>query len=288
MKLKEPIIPYGKEPGFLGNYKISHIFNTGEFYMVDGKEYPNIKSLSEDYFDIGYRDQWLKESDKIRKLNITKTEKKVIVASFLRFVHPLNYFLTPTRENHKCTPAVRWNDIGEYAPLVEKVKEYIKKTYPKDYAEFIEKIMWYDNDDSAKGLPKDIYIEYGPSVTSCSSKSKHSSKSESTSSKDFSLYEFNGMSLNKRRLAFEIIKQAIINKKIKGYSELINDFIDVGRKKRNFIKFSDISDPSRWITSKELSLDGIQFAVSNQWTKDTIESFIERANNKFSYSIKKR
>ena len=282
------IIPYGKEPGFLGNYKISHIFNTGEFYIVDGKKYSTIKMLSEDYFDIGSRDQWLKESDKIRKLNITETEKKVITASFLRFVHPLNYFLTPTRKKHKCTPAVQYNDIGEYDPLVEKVKEYIKNTYPKEYAEFTEKIMWYDGSNSTKGLPKDIHIEYGPDITSSSSKSKHSSKSVSTSSKDFSLYEFNGMVLNKRRLAFEVIKQAIIDKKIKGYSELINAFADVGLKKRNFIKLIDISDKSRWITSYELILDGIQFAVSNQWTKETIESFIERANNKFSYSIKKR
>ena len=142
------VIDIGEKPGFLGNYKISHVFDNGKYYDVKGdKRYPGIKELSEAYFDIGNRKQWTEETDHIRKIKISEKEKKVIIACFLRFVHPINYFLTPSTKNHTCVPSITNKDIGENPLLISKVKQYMKEQYPEVYGEFVEKIMWYGEEE---------------------------------------------------------------------------------------------------------------------------------------------
>lgn len=141
------VIAIGDKPGFLGHYKISHVFDNGKYYDVKGdKMYPGIKELSEEYFDIGNREQWTQETDHIRKIKISEKEKKVIIACFLRFVHPINYFLTPSPNNHICVPSDSNKDIGENPLLINKVKQYMKEQYQEVYDEFVEKIMWYDEE----------------------------------------------------------------------------------------------------------------------------------------------
>ena len=43
-----------------------------------------------------------------------KIEKEVIIAHFLRFVHPINYMLTPAKKKHSSV----CSDIGEYPILI--------------------------------------------------------------------------------------------------------------------------------------------------------------------------
>lgn len=159
------VIAIGDDPGFLGNYKISHVFDSGKNYDVKGKRFPGIKELSEEYFDIGYREQWTHENDHIRKIKIGEEEKEVITACFLRFVHPINYFLTPSTKKHICVPAVYRNDIGEYSLLKDKVIQYIKEQYLEVYDEFVEKIMWYDEPNEPCS---DVKIEFGDHVRTMS------------------------------------------------------------------------------------------------------------------------
>ena len=158
------VIAIGKNPGFLSNYKISHVFDSGKYYDVKGdKRYHGIKELSEKYFDIGERNQWRKETDLIRKIKIEEKEKEVITACFLRFVHPINYFLTPPQDKHICEPEVPKKDIGEYPMLIDKVKHHIKEQYQDVYDEFVEKIMWYDEPSEPCN---DVKIEFGEHVKS--------------------------------------------------------------------------------------------------------------------------
>lgn len=153
------IIPTGMEPGFLGEYKISHIFDSGKNYIVGDEKY-DITSLSERYFDIGSRKEW-ENDDSIRSVDIDDNTKKIIIACFLRFVHPINYFLTPSKKRHKCNC---WKDVGEYPKLIEYMKNYIKEKYPKEYQEYINIIMW-DMDDDSNEFQKDeniFEVSYGP------------------------------------------------------------------------------------------------------------------------------
>ena len=157
------VIPTADNPGFLGNYKISHVFDSGKYYDVKGdKIYQGIKELSETYFDIGNREQWTEEADHIRKIKIGDKEKEVIIACFLRFVHPINYFLTPSNKEHICVPSAINKDIGENTLLINKVKQYMKVQYQEVYDEFVEKIMWYDEEPNEEY--NDVKIVYGNQI----------------------------------------------------------------------------------------------------------------------------
>jgi hypothetical protein len=63
------------------------------------------------------------------------------------------------------------NDIGEDSVMIHYVRQYLKKTYPSEYNEFLEKIMWKDGY---------IGIEYVPKKTRKSSKSSVTSSKSST------------------------------------------------------------------------------------------------------------
>lgn len=160
------VIPQGKNPGFLGNYKLSHIFDAGEHFNVAGKEMGDAK-LSDVYYPIGHTNDFLRETDRIRRMDISDVEKEVIVAKFLRFAHPFNYFLTPTQKRHICGKPVYKKDIGEDPRMISYMRWYLKETYPHEYNEFVEKIMWYGSTDGDKSMGKErIDIVYGPDVDS--------------------------------------------------------------------------------------------------------------------------
>lgn len=165
-EFKGVVIAKAKSPGFLSFYKLSHVFDAGNIFRIGNKCF-NDSSLSPLYYDIGSQSDFLKNSDKIRRMEITPEAKKVIIAKFLRFAHPMNYFLTPAKRCHYCTTKVYRNDIGEDCFVIDYVKQYLQKTYPKEYSEFKSKILW---DDSAELYEKAtgneiIGITYGPSVS---------------------------------------------------------------------------------------------------------------------------
>lgn len=141
---KGVVIDTGKEPGFLGNYKLSHIFDAGESFLMDDGSILGDAELSPEYYPIGHSNDFLKESDKIRKMKISDAAKKVIVAKFLRFAHPMNYFLTPSKKLHSCAAKVHMKDIGEDPVMIHYVRQYLKEEYPTEYQEFLDRAMWRD------------------------------------------------------------------------------------------------------------------------------------------------
>lgn len=181
-------ITKGTNPGFLGNYKLSHIFDAGEHFNINGMDKGDAL-LSNEYYPIGHSDDFLDEPDLIRKMDIDDDMKKVIVAKFLRFVHPFNYFLTPTKKHHICGQPVYKKDIGEDPRMISYVRAYLKKTYPKEYDDFVKRIMWYEDPDavSATGSER-IDITYGLEINSKGEKSVVSGKSSTNVFSDFEDY----------------------------------------------------------------------------------------------------
>lgn len=142
---KGVVIAIGKQPGFLDNYKLSHVFDAGESFLMDDGTVLGDAELSPQYYPIGHSDDFLKNSNKIRRMKISEEAKKVIVAKFLRFAHPLNYFLTPGKKLHTCKAKVHMKDIGEDPVMLYRVRQYLKNEYPSEYTEFLERIMWSDD-----------------------------------------------------------------------------------------------------------------------------------------------
>lgn len=165
------VIEYGKNPGFSSNYKISHVFDAGASFMVNGKSC-NDAELSPLYYPLGRRDDFLKHHDHVRKMDISEEAKKVIVAKFLRLTHPFNYFLTPTTHPklHVYDPvaAIEMNDIGEDPRLLYYMRNYLKEKYPDIYKEFLEMTLWPENPDTIYPDTGSEYIgmDYGPHLKS--------------------------------------------------------------------------------------------------------------------------
>lgn len=166
---KGVVVAVAKEPGFLGNYKLSHVFDSGEFFDIGGRMYGDA-SLTEKHFPIGHSNDFLKNSDRIRRMHISDESKAVIVAKFLRFAHPFNYFLTPAKTRHVCGQPVYKKDIGEDPRMISYVRQYLEKEYPDEHSEFVSKIMWYEDPHAVAATGKErIDITYGMDAAKTSS-----------------------------------------------------------------------------------------------------------------------
>ncbi len=127
-------------------YKHAHLFDAGNNYYIDGKA-EGITALCEKYFPLGEYEDWKWDASKsnyCRFLHVEEKEKALGLAKalFLRFVDPINYFLSPSY--HKFTnnlpKANQQNseDIAEYTPLQNYIIDKYIGIYGKDYEDFID------------------------------------------------------------------------------------------------------------------------------------------------------
>lgn len=278
---KGVVIDTGKEPGFLGNYKISHVFDAGEqFLMADGSVLGD-SDLSPLYYPIGHSDDFLNSPGKTRKMPISLEVKKVIVAKFLRFAHPLNYFLTPSKKCHTCAAKVYKKDIGEDPVMIHLVKEYLKKEYPVEYQEFLRKIMWTDGY---------IGIQY-KGATKASSKTgtkstRKTATTKSTTTKKGSTSGKTTPSAGAGKNDNETIVFGILNDMInRGLmtTTMLKDLTDPGFTNRTFgistfpflVKAADFvktgySNKKFYRASLTITIHGDAYRVCSQWVPDRI------------------
>ncbi len=133
-------MPRGKDPGFqTAGYKLSHIYNVGTDYVDEDRCLSLIGDIVDTYFPYGNRDDWSVVDDSTgehyeRYLNVSPSARSYLVAAFLRFVHPFNYFLVP---KSTCSD----NDVSENPLLISYVRNKIKEMYGTAYDEFLGRIM---------------------------------------------------------------------------------------------------------------------------------------------------
>ncbi len=155
-------IPQGRDPGIgRAGFKLAHIFDVGRNYYFEGKKY-SLRDIVTKYFPGGNRSDWRDCIDnngkfKLRNIDVSPDAKKFIIAHFLRFVHPLNYFLAPKRG---CEKNAKCGDIAEYLPLINHAYYYNYNMYGRIYAEYLKLIM--ANEVKRDYYPQDkINIKYG-------------------------------------------------------------------------------------------------------------------------------
>lgn len=154
----------GRDPGInRAGYKLAHIFPVGMNY-VDDNEKLNINYILENYFPKGNREDWKWQQCEnggffIRYLNVHNEARKYLTAHFIRFVHPLNYILTPKKSlesNSKC------NEIAEYDGLLDYAKLKLSEKYASIYNEFLEMIMVGDVSFANENIGREIIdIKWG-------------------------------------------------------------------------------------------------------------------------------
>jgi len=106
------------------------------------------------------------EHNNIRQVNdvLTNEDVEILRAHFLRLIHPFNSFLVPKRNHIE----YNGNNIGEENELINYVRSFLEKSFPKEYKEFdeqsikyivpessiiISEIKWFEN---PKNKPKPI------------------------------------------------------------------------------------------------------------------------------------
>lgn len=141
---------------------LAHILPVG--YNFAGKQrltkvFPNPK-----------RAEWELDPAHIRHVgrSLTENEYAVLVAHFLRLVHPLNSFVIP-KKNYV---AYDGKNLGEEHELINIVQDYVKAEFPKEYAELqtlmqipeqekvtdtVGKIHWSVSEYQIKNWRKEIF-----------------------------------------------------------------------------------------------------------------------------------
>ena len=171
-------IPRGKDPRIqTAGYKIAHIINVGTDYIFNGEKV-TLQKIIDTFFDGGKRDDWKlfrDENEKyyVRDFCVDELSREYIIAEFLRFVHPFNYFLTP-KKNLAQTSVCK--DISEYQPLIKYVQSRFSERYGSAYNEFLNLIKY-------KGIKtEDIFgsevinLTYGMDIEQVSTKPAVSSE----------------------------------------------------------------------------------------------------------------
>lgn len=136
-------MPRGVDPGIqTAGYKIAHILNVGKDYYLHGQSIP-LSRIIQEYFDGGERNDWKWHTDItgsffLRECKVCPDARKYLVAEYLRFVHPFNYFLTPKKN---CAISPVSSDIAEYQPLVDFVQAKYAALYGDAYREFLSLVM---------------------------------------------------------------------------------------------------------------------------------------------------
>ncbi len=120
-------------------------------------------------------------------------------------------------------------------------------------------------------------------------KSEERREAKTTSQKDYSKFLFNGDILNKRNLAYEIVKTRFNELSEKTFKNLYSDFIQYEYIDGFMVKYEDVAENKQdryfFEANKVLKMDnGDRYVVSNQWGIGNIYKLIEVANN-LNYEI---
>jgi len=120
-------------------------------------------------------------------------------------------------------------------------------------------------------------------------KSEERREAKTTSQKDYSKFLFNGEILNKRNLAYEIVRTRFNELSEKTFKNLYSDFIQFDYIDGLMVKYEDVAENKQdryfYEDNKVLKMDnGDRYVVSNQWGRGNIYKLIEVANN-LNYEI---
>lgn len=156
-------IPKGRDPKIqTAGYKLAHIINVGKDYFLNGSTV-SLSSIVQSYFPGGTRNDYTLHSDHTgsyyaRQFPVTSDIKQYLIAEYLRFVHPFNYFLTPKKT---CAISSVTKDIAEYQPVVDFVRDKYAAIYGKAYDEFLDLIMVNKNTLTHSQASTVINLNYG-------------------------------------------------------------------------------------------------------------------------------
>ncbi len=158
----------------VSGYKLAHIVDSGNHFCINNSDWTKAK-ICEEYFPAGELDDWKIAEDAfgrfyVRNLDVPPEAKDILTAHFLRYVDPLNYFLTPKAKNngstfHYTEIPIPKNDIAEYEMMQIFAMQKFSERFGNVYDDFLAKLKLCPKQECFKDFSKAgssvIKIHYG-------------------------------------------------------------------------------------------------------------------------------
>lgn len=178
----------GKNPGIgTSGYKLAHVIDAGRDYCING-DVIGLAEICKKYFDLGQETDWtIDETTGLysrKNFQILDKDKKLArqlaEISFLRMVHPMNYFLTPKKRNTTTTNGIKTSkiyneysingvtkyDIAEEPLLISYVRQKFHDRYTVngvDYFQDFLDLVYAKEDNLKEDGSTEINIAYSAS-----------------------------------------------------------------------------------------------------------------------------
>lgn len=121
-------------------YKLAHIVDSGKDFFVDGWNC-RLTEICRKHFPAGEFDDWKIEGNiYVRRLSVSPGTRDILSAYFLRYVDPLNYFLTPKPKNNGAafhTTETGISDIAEHKPFQLYAMRQFYGRFGQAYKDFL-------------------------------------------------------------------------------------------------------------------------------------------------------
>ena len=262
-------------------YKLAHIFGVKDgIYKIDGK---NIKWKDIKVVDLGEEsirrqdycwDNLIKNFVWDRKIenNSDRNElRKIVVAHFLRFLDPLNHFLTPkrgfnefTKDNGNCS-----NDIAEYKKLLSHMMFVREREFGRAFLELKENALYFTSISAVDNSAETINIKY------YQNKKVKKGISASGSAVIASSKTVKSQGTNNKIVVFNILNDMILRNLID--AAMLHNLTDKTFTSRTFgistypflvrnVDFAATGFPTAKFYSPEtITIDGEEYRVCSQW-----------------------
>lgn len=276
-------------------YKLAHIFGVKDgIYKIEGK---NIKWKDIRVVDLGEEsirrqdycwDNLIKNFVWDRKIenNSERNElRKIVVAHFLRFLDPLNHFLTPKRGFNEFTKdnGNFSNDIAEYKKLLSHMMFVREREFGRAFLELKENALYFTSISTVDNSAETINIKY------YQNKKVKKGISASGSGVIVSSKTLKSQGTNNKIVVFNILNDMILRNLID--AAMLQDLTDKTFALRMFgistyptlVKkenFPSTGFPTTKFYSPEtITINGDEYRVCSQWIPERIEKLKAWYNN---------
>lgn len=142
---------------------LAHIMDVNGQYIRDNGDNKKLSTMEENrIFPRGIAENWTLSPDKIWHVPriLSASDKELVKAHCLRFLDPMNYYLTPLTTQSIHSVCELKKNIGEYSNLTYYVQQQYRKKYGNRYDDLIENGKFMEDQPFGYTGQEIINLEY--------------------------------------------------------------------------------------------------------------------------------
>lgn len=148
---------------------LAHIMDVNGEYLRDDGSYRRLSKPEVDWlFPRGVASDWKNSSDKVWHISrkLSNSEKELVKAHCIRFLDPMNYYLTPLTKHCRHTLTGFKKNIGEFSPLTFYIHQQYKNIFKDSYNHLIERGKFIEKKPKGYTGKEVINLEYSVDMVS--------------------------------------------------------------------------------------------------------------------------